>query len=148
MQDMPDRDPPATIIAFDYGLRRIGVAVGQSITGSASPIGVAGNGDGGPDFNHIGALVREWQPDLLVVGMPTREDGTPSDLAPVIGEFIESLGQYDLPVVTEDERHSSTEAHETLKRARQSGSRGRLEKADIDAAAAVVIAERYLLRNL
>lgn len=148
MQDMPDSGTPSTIIAFDYGLRRIGIAVGQTVTGSASPIGIADNGDDGPDFDRIAGLIREWHPDRLVVGIPTRADGLPSELEAAILGFIEELGRFELPVDTEDERLSSREAQEFLKQARQAGARGRLEKADIDAAAAVVIAERYLLRNL
>ena len=148
MQDMPDQRSPETIIAFDFGLRRIGVAVGQSVTNSASPVGVADNGDNGPDFAKISGFIEEWRPDQLVVGMPTHADGSPSDLEPAIRKFIEQLGRFEVPVDTEDERLSSHEAEDTLIKARQSGSRGRLKKGDIDAAAAVVIAERYLLRNL
>lgn len=143
---MPDSDAPATIIAFDYGLRRIGIAVGQSVTRSASPLGIAGNGDTGPDFDRIGRLIAEWRPQQLVVGMPTHADGSPSELAPAIRQFMDELDRFGLPVAAEDERHSSLEAEDTLRRARQSGSRGRLGKADIDTAAAVVIAERYLAR--
>lgn len=148
MQDMPDNGTPSTIIAFDYGLRRIGVAVGQSITNSASPAGIAANGEAGPDFERIRTLVDEWRPDRLVVGMPTHTDGSPSELEPAILEFVRQLGRFDLPVDTEDERYSSLEAENALKQARQAGTRGRLDKADIDAAAAVVIAERYLQRNV
>ena len=135
---------PATILAFDFGLRRIGVAVGQSITGSASPLGVVANRETGVDQDAIGALVREWRPGLLVVGMPAHADGSPSEMQAPIEAFIEELARYELPVETVDERYTSVEAERVLKEARAGGSRGRISKEDIDSAAAVFIAERYL----
>lgn len=125
-------------------MRRIGVAVGQTITGSASPLGVVDNTADGPDFDRICALIDEWQPDQLVVGMPARADGSPTDIDAPLQEFIAGLGRYELPLTTIDERHTSKEAEVALKTARKSGRRRRIQKADIDAAAAVIIAERYL----
>lgn len=141
---MPDTVLPTTILAFDFGLRRIGVAVGQTVTGSASPLGVVTNGENGPDETRIEALIREWRPSLLVVGLPLQADGTEGDIARTVRAFAEHLERHGLPVETCDERLSSHEAEQTLVRARQAGSRGRIRKSDIDAAAAVVIAERYL----
>ena len=79
MQDTPDieRTGPETILAFDFGRRRIGVAVGQSVTASASPLGVVANADTGPDFGAIGRLVAEWRPSRIIVGMPLTADGSP-----------------------------------------------------------------------
>lgn len=145
---MPDSTTPETIVAFDFGLRRIGVAVGQTITGSASPLGIVNNGDDGPDFERIDALVAEWRPQTLVVGLPLRLDGNPGELEPTIQAFVAALARFGLPIERVDERHSSQEAERTLISARQSGTRGRIKKADIDAAAAVMIAERYLRGNL
>lgn len=148
MQDTPDTSPYGapveTILAFDFGLRRIGVAVGQTVTGSASPLGVVTNSGNGPDHQRIATLIREWRPDRLVVGMPLTADGDPSDMAVPIRRFIEELQRYDLPTATIDERHTSQEAEAALIRARQAGSRGRIRKQDVDAAAAVLIAERHL----
>lgn len=135
---------PETILAFDYGLRRIGVAVGQDVTASASPVGVVANGEGGIDHDRIKALISEWHPTTLVVGMPTHADGSPGAMTEAVDAFIAELRQYGLPVATVDERYSSIEAEQALKNARQQGSRGRISKQDIDAAAAVFIAERYL----
>ena len=135
---------PATILAFDFGLRRIGVAVGQSITGSASPLGVVANRETGVDHDAIAALIREWRPGLLVVGMPAHSDGSPSEMQAPVEAFIEELARYELPVETVDERYTSVEAERVLKEARAGGSRGRISKEDIDSAAAVFIAERYL----
>ena len=135
---------PRTILSFDFGLRRIGVAVGQDITGSASPLGVIRNNVEGPDTDRIAALIKEWRPTLLVVGMPFHADGSDSDIQDPVRAFIELLGQYDLPIDTIDERYTSIEAERVLKEARAAGTRGRLTKEMVDAAAAVFIAERYL----
>jgi putative Holliday junction resolvase len=146
MPDTPDLGPK-TILAVDFGLRRIGIAVGQSITGSASPLGVVRNGEEGPDFDSLGKLIDEWQPSLIVVGMPRHADETPSDMTAHVERFIEELRRYDLPIETIDERNTSTEARAVLKNARATGSRGRIKKEMIDSAAAVFIAERYLARH-
>ena len=135
---------PETILAFDYGLQRIGVAVGQDVTASASPVGVVANGADGVDHDRIRAIIREWQPTRLVVGMPRHADGSPSAMTAAVEAFIEELAQYGLPISEIDERYSSLEAEQALKNARKQGSRGRISKQDIDAAAAVFIAERYL----
>ena len=145
---MPERPSPETIVAFDFGLRRIGVAVGQDITGSASPLGVVSNGEKGPDFERIATLVKEWRPNRLIVGLPLHIDGSPGDLEPSIREFVAALERFELPIDRVDERHTSQEAEQVLINARQAGSRGRIKKEHIDAAAAVFIAERYLLKNL
>jgi len=133
-----------TILAFDFGLRRIGVAVGQDITGSASPLGTVNNRDDGVDHAAIAALIREWGPSGIVVGMPSHADGSPSDMQEPIEAFILELQRYGLGIDTVDERHTSVEAKQALKQARASGTRGRISKEMIDSAAAVFIAERYL----
>ncbi len=135
---------PETVLAFDFGLRRIGVAVGQNVTGSASPLGVVRNDDTGADQDRIAALIDEWGPEKLIVGVPLNADGSNSDMAATVLAFVESLEPYGLPVETVDERFTSIEALNELKKARASGTRGRLSKEDIDSASAVLIAERYL----
>lgn len=134
---------PRTILAFDFGLRRIGVAVGQDITGSASPLGVVANRDDGVDHDSIAALIKEWRPTGLVVGMPSHADGSRSEMQGPVEAFIEELRHYGLSVETVDERYTSVDAERVLKDARIAGSRGRISKEMIDSAAAVFIAERY-----
>ncbi len=136
--------PPRTILSFDFGLRRIGVAVGQDVTGSASPLGIVANRDNVIDHDRIAALIAEWRPTMLVVGMPAHADGTPSEMQEHVGAFVEQLERYGLPVETVDERYTSIEAERVLKEARAAGTRGRISKEMIDSAAAVFIAERYL----
>lgn len=141
-------DTPETIMAFDFGLRRIGVAVGQQVTNSASPVDVVANTDRGPNWMRIGALIHEWQPGRLVVGMPLHADGSPSDMSNEVRSFAAELDRYQLPVELVDERFSSIEAEERLKTMRAAGLRGRIGKAAIDAASAVLIAERWLKLTL
>ena len=133
-----------TVLCFDFGKRRIGVAVGQDITGSASPLGVIANRDSGVDHKRIEALINEWRPDRLVVGLPLHADGTPSELTEHVMAFVEELQRYGLPTETVDERYTSIDAQRVLKDARAGGTTRRVSKETIDSAAAVFIAERYL----
>lgn len=143
MPDTPEHNKPETLLAFDFGHRRIGVAIGQQITASANPLGAVANGSAGPDWSQISRWMDEWNPDRLVVGLPLHADGTPSDLSRDALVFVAQLGRYGRPVETVDERYTSLEAKELLKRERQTGRRGRIRKEMIDAAAAVLIAERW-----
>lgn len=118
--------------------------MGQDVTGSASPLGIVHNDEGRIDFGRIDKLVAEWRPEQLVVGMPSHADGSASALEEPVTDFVAALARYELPVVTTDERFTSVEAERALKQARSEGRRGRIDKASIDAAAAVLIAERYL----
>lgn len=138
---------PETILAFDFGLRRIGVAVGQQVTASANPLAVISNNEDGPDWAAIEQLVREWQPERFVVGMPTSADGSPSEISDHVTEFIRQLARFSLPIATEDERYSSLEASELLKSGRARGLHGRIKKEMIDSTAAALIAERWLSKN-
>lgn len=135
------------MLAFDFGLRRIGVAVGQQVTHSASAIATVSNRDCGPDWQRIDALIKEWQPQRLIVGVPIMRDGKPGALAPAIEVFCGELQRYSLPIETIDERLSSSEASAQLKAGRRAGARGRIGKAAIDAAAAAIIAERWLAQS-
>jgi putative Holliday junction resolvase len=146
MPDTPDRPPPETLIALDFGLRRIGVAVGQDITGSAQPLGIVANGPRGPDWKRLDRLLAEWRPARLVVGMPLHADGSKSELAAAVDAFVRDLARFGLPVETIDERYSSLEAGERLIARRKLGGSGRIRKEEVDAAAAALIAERWLAR--
>jgi len=139
---------PETIIAFDFGLRRIGIAVGQQITDSASPLETVSNSDSGPDWRRIESIVQEWRPQRLIVGMPMRADGSPADFGKSITTFIAELNRFELPVETVDERYTSLDAEAVLKSQREGGLRGRISKEAIDSAAATCIAERWLKNEL
>lgn len=101
--------PPAqTLLGFDFGTQRIGVAVGQRITGTASALTTLAARDGQPDWTQVAQLIATWQPDALVVGLPLRLDGSRSDVTEAAERFARRLeGRYHLPVYLSDERLSS-----------------------------------------
>jgi len=140
-------DTPETILAFDFGARRIGVAVGQQITSSASPLTVIANGGPESIWVAIAALIDEWQPARLIVGMPSHADGEPAAIGAAVTEFMAELEQFSLPINSVDERYTSIEAEGLLKARRQSGQQGRISKERIDSTAAALIAERWLKKE-
>ena len=126
---MPER-ASRTVLAFDFGLKRIGVAVGETELGTAHPLpGIAA-----PGFVAIERLVREWQPSMLVVGLPVAPEGE-HVLAARVHRFARRLaGRFGLPVETVDERYSSVEAEHRLRGARRK---------PVDSVAAQIILEQY-----
>jgi putative Holliday junction resolvase len=143
----PAKDPSAAhvILAFDFGRRRIGVACGDSITRTASPAGMVSADAAGPRWVEIESLLRTWTPDLVVVGLPYNVDGSESALTADARRFAAQFAErFALEVAMVDERYSSMDAQSRLKTARESGlMRRKVSKADIDAAAACVILERW-----
>ena len=142
MPDMPEaaaRVPTAakTLLGFDFGTRRIGVAVGQRITGTARALTTLAARDGQPDWAQVEQLIATWQPDALVVGLPLTLDGSRSDVTEAAERFARRLhGRLHLPVHMQDERLSSYAAEQLAER-----PRGR---ADVDAAAARIILQDWL----
>jgi putative Holliday junction resolvase len=135
---VPDaREGRHLILAFDFGRRRIGVACGDSVSRTASPIGAIAAGPQGPQWSGIDAL--------MVVGLPYNADGSEGPAAAAARGFAAELGaRYALPAELIDERYSSLDAGERLRGARESGLRKRrVSKTDVDAAAACVILERW-----
>jgi putative holliday junction resolvase len=134
-----------TVLAFDFGLKRIGIACGDTLTRSAAPQPAAIAGKSGPDWEAIGRAVRSLAPGLLVVGAPYNDDGSDTALVRAARTFAAELERrFALPVHLVDERFSSLEANAHLKARRASGARRRrIGKADIDSAAAAVILGRY-----
>jgi len=133
------------VLAFDFGLRRIGIASGDSITCRAAPQAALPVGTRGIDWDAIARTLRQFQPALLVVGRPRNADGTASAVAAAAERFAAALAlRTGLPVHRADEYASSLEATETLRAQRASGQRRRRVRAtDIDSAAAAIILERY-----
>jgi putative pre-16S rRNA nuclease len=134
-----------TVLAFDFGLKRIGIATGDTLTATAAPRPAAAVRQHGPDWDTIAREVRMLSPKLLVVGAPYNADGRPGALAPAARRFAAELERrFGLPVNMVDERWSSLEASAVLKAQRSSGERKRrVRKEDIDSAAAAVILERW-----
>ncbi len=133
------------ILAFDFGRRRIGVACGDTISRTASPVGMVPVDASGPRWHHVESLLKVWMPNLAVVGLPYNVDGSESPLTGDARGFAAQFRErYSLAVTMVDERYSSMDAQARLKSARESGlMRRRVSKADIDAAAACVILERW-----
>ena len=135
---------PELVLAFDFGLKRIGLASGESLTGSSAPLAAARNGSE-PDWGAIDRQVAALRPGLLVVGSPYNADGSPGALSDAATRFARTLGErYGLPVARVDERYSSIDAAGRLKERRAAGThRRRLRREDVDSAAAAVILERW-----
>lgn len=134
------------VLAFDFGLKRIGIASGDTLTGEARPLPAAGFGVKGPDWERIGAAIHALGPSRLVVGAPYNADGTDGVLMRAARGFASELEQrFALPVHLIDERFSSLEASAALKARRAGGGRRRrVARSDIDSAAAAVILGRFL----
>jgi putative Holliday junction resolvase len=132
--------PAYTLLGFDFGLARIGVAVGQTVSLTASPLCVVRSQHGKPDWDHIARLVEEWKPKALVLGLPVHMDGTPQPLTKAAKRFGDRLaGRYGLPVFFADERLSSQEASQRVI-ANKKGQKS----APIDHHAAQIILQNWL----
>jgi putative Holliday junction resolvase len=132
---MPERPAPLpaprSFLAFDFGTRRVGVASGNTVLGAAAPLRTL-QATGRALLGAIEALVREWQPDALVVGIPFHPDGAPHDNTRRAQRFARQLqGRFGMPVHEVDERYTTTEAL-------AAGA------SDPDAAAAALILDQYL----
>ncbi len=147
---MPDattrvRRPAEIVLAFDYGARRIGVAVGQTQSDTANPVGTL-PARGAADWPAVERCLAEWSPQRLLVGVPYNMDGSDTVLTTACREFASELGRRtSLPVELVDERLTSAAATAELRDARRSGARGRrVRREDIDANAARLILETWL----
>ncbi len=130
------------LLGFDFGTKRIGVAVGQELTATATAQETLQSRDGGPDWDGITRLIKEWQPDALVVGLPFNLDGSEHETTHLARRFGNRLaGRYNLPVFTIDERLSSVEAERIL------GERGRFSREEVDKLAAQIILESWLAQQ-
>ena len=143
---MPDEriKPAGTIIAFDFGHRRIGVAVGQTLTDSANALTVVPVANQ-PDWQAIAVLLGEWKPAAIVVGLPLAEDGGETDMSKGARRFGRQLeGRFSIPVWFEDERLTSFNAEERFIDARTRGELRRKDASLKDAIAAQIILESWL----
>ncbi len=131
-----------TLLAFDYGLRHIGVACGQTITGTASPLPVLKARDGVPNWAVVAALLEEWRPQRLLVGLPLNMDDSESELSERARKFAARLhGRFGLPVELVDERLSSFAAKgEVMAR----GEQRNYGRQPVDSIAARIILETWL----
>jgi len=131
------------VLGFDFGEQRIGVASGQTITQSASPVATLNAVNNKPDWAGIEQLIKQWNPDALIVGLPYYLDGSKSDMTKRAEKFSRQLeGRFHLPVYTHNEALSSFEAESFLQ-----DKKKQHDKQDIDKIAAAIIVQSWLEQN-
>lgn len=132
-------EPACVVLGFDYGHKRIGVAVGQTVTHTAMALTTLDATHGQPDWSQVASLLERWQPQALIVGIPYTDNAVDSPMMAAAGRFARRLhGRYALPVHTVDERLSSHAAASML---------GNRPRQPIDAIAAQFIVETWLAHN-
>jgi len=130
-----------TLLAFDFGLKRIGVAVGQNFTKTAQPLPLMKAENGAPKWDQVQSLIDEWQPTQLIVGLPVHMDGTEQEITKFAKRFGNRLnGRFNLPVIWVDERLTSYEA-ELMYNDMNLGSDK--SKIGIDSVSAMIILNQY-----
>lgn len=130
-----------TLLAFDFGTKRIGVAVGNTLLRRANPLTTIDDEKTAARFAKIQKLLDEWQPCALVVGLPSNDNGTPHELTALCRRFANRLkGRFNLQVIMADERYTSLAASAQLN---EQGIHGRKQKALIDQYAAQQILQAY-----
>ncbi|HUW39034.1 MAG TPA: Holliday junction resolvase RuvX [Rhodocyclaceae bacterium] len=130
-----------TVLAFDFGVKRIGVAVGETLLGRARALATIAAEDNDTRFGEIARLIGQWQPQILVLGLPLAEDGGEHELTARARRFAHQLeGRFRLPVILVDERYSSREADARLA---ATGLPWQERKRELDAAAAQIILQDY-----
>ena len=133
--------PQGTLLAFDFGTRRIGIAVGNTLLRRANPLTTIDDEKTDARFAAIAALLKEWQPSALVVGLPSNDDGTPHEMTALCRRFANRLkGRFNLPTILLDERYTSLAASVQLN---EEGIRGMKQKSLIDQYAAQQILQAY-----
>lgn len=147
---MPQRGPAPgnnlTLLGFDFGTHTIGVAAGQTLTGTASPLTELPAKDGQPDWRKLGALLQEWKPDLVVVGLPLNMDGSESELTARARKFANRLhGRFGVQVELMDERLSTVAAREQIL---ERGGSTNFKRHRVDSIAAGYILESWLNSQL
>lgn len=133
------------VLGFDVGARRIGVAVGNTLSQTARALTVIDVHEAGPDWHRIDALAQEWRPDRLIVGEPLTQEGEVQPATRAARRFAQDIAaRLMLPVELVDERNSSKEADRRFAHRRSEGKARRKQAADLDAVAAEIIVERWL----
>jgi len=132
---------PSTLLGFDFGTKRVGVAMGNTLLRHAKPLVTIDAEKNETRFAKIAALLREWQPNALIVGLPCNDDGTPHELTALSRRFANRLrGRFDLPTILLDERYTSLAASAQLD---EEGIHGMKQKSLIDQYAAQQILQAY-----
>jgi len=130
-----------TLLAFDFGTQRIGIAIGNTLSASSRPLTTIADERNEVRFATIAALLAEWQPGALVVGLPCNDDGTPHEMTARCRRFANQLkGRFNLPTILVDERYTSAAASSALD---ELGVHGRKQKPLLDQYAAQQILQAY-----
>ncbi len=147
-QYQPKALPPVTItsvLGFDFGKKRIGIATGQTITSTATPCKTILQIDGNPDWAAIHTEIQQWKPQALIVGMPYHIDGSENKMTAAASQFAYELEKrFQLPVYEINEALSSQQAEQILKKSKKINQQN---KAEIDKMAAAIIVQRWLDEN-
>lgn len=134
----------STVLVFDFGLKRTGVAVGNTIVGTASALETLNSINNQPNWERISQLIKQWSPTQLVVGMPKQLNGEDTPLTAPIEKFCNQLnGRFNLPVAQANEQFTSIEAGRLLKEVRQAGRKRKVRKEEVDQLSAVLIFENW-----
>lgn len=134
-----------TILAFDYGLKQVGVATGQTLTGSARGLCILKAHDGIPNWDEVSKLLNEWTPDLVLVGLPLNMDASESELSRLARKFARRLqGRFSANVLMVDERLTSQDAKTLIREENNEGKKGRTDLTKIDHLAAALILQSWL----
>jgi putative Holliday junction resolvase len=136
------KHPPEVLLSFDFGTKRIGVAVGQTITQTARPLETIKANQGEPHWDALNKLIKTWQPDALVIGIPLNMDGTEQPLTEYARQFAQLLREkYQLPIYEMDERLTTKAAREQLF---NEGGFKALQHGQVDSVAAQLILQNWL----
>jgi putative Holliday junction resolvase len=137
-----EKESLKVLLGFDFGMKRIGVAVGQTVTQTARALETIKANQGDPDWNRLDKLIKTWQPDALVVGIPLNMDGTSQPITATAEQFSETLrARYQIPVFGIDERLSTKDARERLFK---EGGYKALQDGQVDSVAAQLILQNWL----
>ncbi|WP_354624902.1 Holliday junction resolvase RuvX [Psychromonas sp. MME2] len=136
------KETPKTVLGFDFGTKSIGVATGQMVTATAQPLAAIKANDGIPDWNIVEKVIRDWQPDLVIIGLPLNMDGTEQPITQRAKKFANRLnGRFGVNIALQDERLTTASAKEFIF---SHGGYKALEKGKIDSVSAALILESWM----
>lgn len=139
---MTKLQPPQTLLGFDFGTKSIGVATGQMITATAQPINAIKANDGIPNWNIVETVIKEWLPDLIIIGLPLNMDGTEQPITQRAKKFGHRLnGRFGIKIAFQDERLTTASAKEFI--FENEGYKA-LDKGKIDSISAALILESWM----
>lgn len=143
---MTDKTSFKILMGFDFGLKRIGVAIGQTVTQTARPLDTLHAKDGQPNWDMLGKLIKKWRPDALIIGIPLNMDGTDQPIGIRARQFARTLQErFQLPVYEMDERLTTKDAKERLFK---EGGYKALQDGQVDRVAAQLILQNWFEENL